>query len=279
MTHAQLIASLAGAVFASSALAGAGPMELLFDGRIIVGYGEAQGFDGNDFSSEQREPFFEGLEFMPWSDSASGAGFLKGGGGSGFASQNSQMSSSSISGTGSTNASADNDGSLDLASGLGSSELQATFAIDRPTRFALGATFTATGEGRAWVRVLDASTPFGAPYYELSTLLGDSGGTLDFSLPAGQYSVVMRSDVSASFFGVAGSASGTSSFDGSLTASTGCNGADLASPIGALDFSDVLAFLLFFDSGSPVADMAFPIGSLDFSDVIAFLSEFGAGCP
>ncbi len=60
---------------------------------------------------------------------------------------------------------------------------------------------------------------------------------------------------------------------------TGCGDADLAEPFGALDFSDVVAFLVAFGEMDGAADLAAPFGSLDFSDVIAFLSAFGAGCP
>ena len=59
----------------------------------------------------------------------------------------------------------------------------------------------------------------------------------------------------------------------------GCNGADLAEPLGTLDFSDVTAFLVAFGAGQPEADLAAPIGVHDFSDVVAFLGLFGAGCP
>ncbi|MFI4897472.1 MAG: CotH kinase family protein [Phycisphaerales bacterium JB059] len=55
--------------------------------------------------------------------------------------------------------------------------------------------------------------------------------------------------------------------------------ADLAAPIGVLDFSDVIAFLGAFGSMDPLADLAPPVGTFDFSDVIAFLAAFGAGCP
>jgi len=279
MTHARSIVALAGAITASTAIAGGGPMNLVIDGRIIVGYGEAFGFEGNEFSSEQQEPIFAGLEFMTWSEFATGDGFLSGGGGNGFASQTSTMNASAISGSGSTNASASNDGTLDFASGLGSSELQATFEITRPTRFRLDAALEATGEGRAWARVSDGISPFPDPHYELSTVLGDDGGTVDFTLPAGQYSFVLRSDVSVTFFNESGSASGTSSFDGSLETGTGCNGADLNLPEGVLDFSDVAFFIVLFAGDHPLADFAPPIGVRDFSDVVAFLAEFGAGCP
>ena len=52
-----------------------------------------------------------------------------------------------------------------------------------------------------------------------------------------------------------------------------CSSADLAEPFGALDFSDIAAFLTAFDAGEPLADLAEPIGVLDFSDVAAFLAS------
>lgn len=55
--------------------------------------------------------------------------------------------------------------------------------------------------------------------------------------------------------------------------------ADFAEPFGALDFSDIAAFLVAFSAMSPQADLAEPFGSFDFSDVAAFLAAFGAGCP
>ncbi|MEZ6243272.1 MAG: GC-type dockerin domain-anchored protein [Phycisphaerales bacterium] len=55
--------------------------------------------------------------------------------------------------------------------------------------------------------------------------------------------------------------------------------ADLAEPLGTLDFSDVLAFLTAFGSMGAAADLAAPFGTYDFSDVLAFLTAFGAGCP
>ncbi len=59
----------------------------------------------------------------------------------------------------------------------------------------------------------------------------------------------------------------------------GCNGADLAAPLGTLDFSDVLEFLTLFAKGGEDADLAEPVGVYDFSDVLAFLTLFGGGCP
>lgn len=55
--------------------------------------------------------------------------------------------------------------------------------------------------------------------------------------------------------------------------------ADLAEPLGVLDFSDVVAFLSAFGSMEALADLAAPFGVWDFSDVVAFLASFGAGCP
>ncbi len=72
---------------------------------------------------------------------------------------------------------------------------------------------------------------------------------------------------------------GVYSGDQSLPGVGPCNAADLADPLGALDFSDVLAFLSAFGSQSPSADLAPPAGSFDFTDVIAFLTAFGSGCP
>lgn len=66
---------------------------------------------------------------------------------------------------------------------------------------------------------------------------------------------------------------------GSESVSVSCGIADLAVPFGSLDFSDVVAFLTFFDAMDPAADFETPIGSFDFSDVVAFLIAFGAGCP
>ncbi len=55
--------------------------------------------------------------------------------------------------------------------------------------------------------------------------------------------------------------------------------ADLAPPLGSLDFTDVIFFLGAFTAELPEADFAPPIGQWDFSDVVAFLTAFGAGCP
>ncbi len=77
----------------------------------------------------------------------------------------------------------------------------------------------------------------------------------------------------------------TPAFDGHfaddvvVTFTSRCNDADLAPPLGVLDFSDVIAFLTAYGAMDPSADLAAPLGVFDFSDVLAFLSAFGAGCP
>ncbi|MEZ6244063.1 MAG: GC-type dockerin domain-anchored protein [Phycisphaerales bacterium] len=68
-------------------------------------------------------------------------------------------------------------------------------------------------------------------------------------------------------------------FWGGSAGGGGCNIADLALPLGTLDFSDVIAFLTAFGSMQAPADLAPPFGTFDFSDVIAFLTAFGNGCP
>jgi len=54
--------------------------------------------------------------------------------------------------------------------------------------------------------------------------------------------------------------------------------ADFAPPEGALDFSDVVAYLVAFSDTEDNADMAPPFGVWDFSDIVQFLSSFAAGC-
>lgn len=59
----------------------------------------------------------------------------------------------------------------------------------------------------------------------------------------------------------------------------GCNPADLAEPLGQIDFSDVILFLQLFAAQDSCADLADPQGQFDFSDVITFLNAFTNGCP
>ncbi len=58
-----------------------------------------------------------------------------------------------------------------------------------------------------------------------------------------------------------------------------CSAADLAAPLGTLDFSDALEFLGAFAASRPGGDTAPPEGVFDYSDVIAFLAAFSEGCP
>lgn len=67
-------------------------------------------------------------------------------------------------------------------------------------------------------------------------------------------------------------------FLGTEVPSGACSGADLASPLGSLDFADASAFLTLFAQGDLAADLD-GSGALDFGDVSSFLSLFGAGCP
>ncbi len=61
--------------------------------------------------------------------------------------------------------------------------------------------------------------------------------------------------------------------------STGpCNAADLASPFGTIDISDVFAFLDAYNAQDPIADLVND-GVIDISDVFAFLNAYNAGCP
>ncbi len=59
---------------------------------------------------------------------------------------------------------------------------------------------------------------------------------------------------------------------------TGCNPADLAAPLGALDFFDVSEFLQRFTAADPTADLNAD-AVLDFFDVSTFLQLHQSGCP
>ncbi len=114
--------------------------------------------------------------------------------------------------------------------------------------------------------------------FQRSTIFGDSGpfsqtGTLE----PGVYQLIvdfLNSGLVNEFTDPSHTRSGSYS----LTFTILCP-ADLAEPVGVLDFSDVIAFLTAFAGGEPAADLAAPTGVFDFSDIIAFLSAFGAGCP
>ncbi|MFI4898423.1 MAG: GC-type dockerin domain-anchored protein [Phycisphaerales bacterium JB059] len=125
---------------------------------------------------------------------------------------------------------------------------------------------------------------------------GDSGSAYLFSASTGaQVGRVLPEDgLSDAFFGssvavsngvaVIGAPNDSQSGLGSGSAyvfgvAMGCSVADLAPPIGALNFDDILAFLSAFTDMDPAADLAEPFGALNFDDVLAFLNAFAAGCP
>lgn len=58
----------------------------------------------------------------------------------------------------------------------------------------------------------------------------------------------------------------------------GCSDADLAEPLGELNFFDVSAFLNAFNAGDTSGDINND-GSFDFFDISVFLNIFNAGCP
>lgn len=54
--------------------------------------------------------------------------------------------------------------------------------------------------------------------------------------------------------------------------------ADLALPLGVLDFFDVQRFLEYFSADDPRADLAPPYCTLDFFDMLRYLDAFSTGC-
>ena len=55
--------------------------------------------------------------------------------------------------------------------------------------------------------------------------------------------------------------------------------ADLADPVGVLNFFDLAAYLATWNRGDSAADFAPPYGTLNFEDVTDFLKIYSAGCP
>ncbi|MFK7885166.1 MAG: GC-type dockerin domain-anchored protein [Phycisphaerales bacterium] len=55
--------------------------------------------------------------------------------------------------------------------------------------------------------------------------------------------------------------------------------ADIAAPIGVLNFFDVAAFIGLYNAGDLSADLAAPFGALNFFDVVSFFNAFNDGCP
>ena len=54
--------------------------------------------------------------------------------------------------------------------------------------------------------------------------------------------------------------------------------ADLAEPVGTLNFFDIQAYIALYNVHDPAADFAAPFGLWNFFDVQAFISAFNAGC-
>jgi hypothetical protein len=65
---------------------------------------------------------------------------------------------------------------------------------------------------------------------------------------------------------------------GTITFESPCP-ADLAEPLGTLNFFDVAAFLSAYNTQDAAADFAAPFGTFNFFDVAAFLAAYNAGCP
>lgn len=57
-----------------------------------------------------------------------------------------------------------------------------------------------------------------------------------------------------------------------------CNGADLAVPVGQLNFFDLTTFIGLFNNQDSLADLAEPVGVFNFFDVNAYLDLYNAGC-
>ncbi len=115
----------------------------------------------------------------------------------------------------------------------------------------------------------------GQAYLGSTTVFTNASGDAAFSvsLPASGAGSVVTATATRSSTG------DTSEFSACVEVADASCPADLAEPMGQLDFSDVVAFLGMFSASDPAADMAEPFGQLDFSDVVAFLASFSAGCP
>jgi hypothetical protein len=69
----------------------------------------------------------------------------------------------------------------------------------------------------------------------------------------------------------------TSAFDGLRLASVDSTAIDYEAPFGALDLSDLAAFVRLYLDADPRADLTQPFGSIDTHDVSAFVDRFLAG--
>ena len=60
---------------------------------------------------------------------------------------------------------------------------------------------------------------------------------------------------------------------------TACSSADLAEPLGTLNFFDIAAFVDLYNASDAGADLAEPFGTLNFFDIAAYIDLYNAGCP
>jgi len=54
---------------------------------------------------------------------------------------------------------------------------------------------------------------------------------------------------------------------------------DLSPPFGVVNFFDISAYIVAFNSGDPAADIAAPFGVLNFFDIAAYITLFNTPCP
>lgn len=192
---------LALVVFAWSAPAHAGTLELLSDDRFVNAFGEFCTDDGGGFMCDPFEDVTEtpSPAFSSFNDSVSA-------GDGGFASQTSAAGTESLSGVGFAS------GFSELGYGIGSSVYDVTFRLHGPTLVDLTGTLTAFdtqgfGFAESEVRLSEGATV-------LFTTFADPFDTLvpfSFSdeLPAGDYRLYLQADGDVSMEG---------SFDFTLTA-------------------------------------------------------------
>jgi hypothetical protein len=55
--------------------------------------------------------------------------------------------------------------------------------------------------------------------------------------------------------------------------------ADVAAPIGVLNFFDLATFLGWYNAGDPRADLALPAGVFNFFDISTYIGRFNLPCP
>lgn len=68
-------------------------------------------------------------------------------------------------------------------------------------------------------------------------------------------------------------------FDPSPMSPNPAGPADIAAPIGTLNFFDVSAYITLYNAGDAQADLTEPFGTLNFFDVTAFIAAYNAACP